>query len=135
MESGAMTTVEHNPGFLAVVAEAKQRIRETDVAEVKRRMDDGESITLVDVREDCEWEKGHIPGAVHLSRGTIERDVETLFPDKTAELVVYCGGGFRSALAADTLRSLGYTSVISMDGGARGWDESGHVMEGIYWHP
>lgn len=130
-----MTAVQHNPGFLAAVARAKSRITETDVHEVKRRLDAGESLTLVDVREDCEWERGRVPGATHMSRGTIERDVETLFPDVHQELIVYCGGGFRSALAADTLRTMGYTSVISMDGGARGWDEAGYAMDGEYWHP
>ncbi len=130
-----MSTVQHNPGFLAAVADAKQRVTETDVHEVKARMDAGEVITLVDVREDCEWEKGNVPGATHMSRGTIERDVETLFPQRDAEIVVYCGGGFRSALAADTLRAMGYSNVKSMDGGARGWDEAGYPMEGVYWHP
>jgi len=130
-----VTSVEHNPGFLAAVKEARRHVRETDVGEVKRRMDSGHTVVLIDVREDCEWEKGRIPGATHMSRGTIERDVETLFPEKEQELVVYCGGGFRSALAADTLRSMGYNNVISMDGGARGWDEAGHPMEGVYWHP
>jgi len=127
--------VEHNPGFLTVVQAAKAQIEETDVHAVKARLDAGETLTLVDVREDCEWEKGNIPGAIHMSRGTIERDTETLFPDKDAELICYCGGGFRSALAALTLQSLGYTRVRSMDGGARGWDEAGYAMDGVYYHP
>lgn len=130
-----MNTVQHNPGFLAVVAEAKTRVAETDVHAVKSRLDEGERLVLVDVREDCEWEKGRVPGAVHMSRGTIERDAETLFPNKDVELIVYCGGGFRSALAADTLGTLGYSRVVSMDGGARGWDEAGYEMDGVYWHP
>lgn len=130
-----MSTVVHNPGFLAVVAEAKKTVTETDVHEVRRRMEASEGVTLVDVREDCEWERGRLPGATHMSRGTIERDAETLFPNKDQELTVYCGGGFRSALAAATLASLGYSNVISMDGGARGWDEAGYPMDGVYWHP
>jgi len=130
-----MTEIEHNPGFLRIVAAAKTRIRETDIHEVHRRLQNGERPTLVDVREDCEWEKGRIPGAIHMSRGTIERDAETLFPDTTQELICYCGGGFRSALAVDVLMQMGYSNVISMDGGARGWDEAGYALDGVYYHP
>ncbi|MGC1188793.1 MAG: rhodanese-like domain-containing protein [Candidatus Acidiferrales bacterium] len=115
----------HGEGFLKITADAKHRIKEWDVPEVKRRMDAGEKFLLVDVREDNEWERGHIPGAVHMGRGIIERDIEQAVPDHGATLVLYCGGGFRSALAADNLQKMGYTNVISMDGGWRGWNEAG----------
>jgi rhodanese-related sulfurtransferase len=115
---------QHGEGFLKITADAKQRVKEWNVPEVKRRMDAGEKFLLVDVREDNEWERGHIPGAVHMGRGIIERDIEEAVPDHTARLVLYCGGGFRSALAADNLQKMGYTSVISMDGGWRGWTEA-----------
>ena len=92
-------------------------------------MDNRDKITLVDVREESEWARGHLPGAVYLGKGVIERDVEQAFPDKTAPLVLYCGGGFRSALAADNLQKMGYTNVISMDGGWRGWTEAGFPVE------
>ena len=117
--------MKHSEGFLNLVNDAKSRVKETNVPQVKQRMDKGEKFVLVDVREDNEWEKGHIPGAVHLGRGIIERDVETKFPDKSTELVLYCGGGFRSALSADNLQKMGYKNVSSMDGGWRGWTESG----------
>src|SRR6202140_5728596 len=107
----------HAEKFLALVNDAKKRIRETNVADVKRRMDAGEKFVLVDVREESEWAQGHLPGAIHLGKGIIERDVEQAFPDKDAPLVLYCGGGYRSALAADNLQKMGYTNVISMDGG------------------
>ena len=97
--------------------------------EVKQRLDAGEKFTLVDVREDNEWAKGHLPGAIHLGKGVIERDVETAVPDKSATLVLYCGGGFRSALAADNLQKMGYSNCISMDGGWRGWTEAGFPTE------
>jgi len=119
--------MKHSEGFLRLVNEARSRIRETDVAEVKKRMDAGEKFALVDVREESEWARGHLPGAVHLGKGIIERDIELRFPDKSAEIVLYCGGGFRSALAADTLQKMGYTKVSSMDGGWRGWLEAGHL--------
>ncbi|MGB6199796.1 MAG: rhodanese-like domain-containing protein [Candidatus Acidiferrales bacterium] len=115
----------HGEGFLKITEDAKHRIKEWDVPEVKRRMDAGEKFLLVDVREDNEWERGHIPGAVHMGRGIIERDIEQAVPDHGATLVLYCGGGFRSALAADNLQKMGYTNVISMDGGWRGWNEAG----------
>lgn len=121
--------MKHSPAFLALVNDAKSRVKETTVAEVKRRMDSGEKPTLVDVREESEWQKGHIPGAVHVGKGVIERDAEQKFPDKNAEIVLYCGGGFRSALAADNLQKMGYRNVISMDGGWRGWVESGGATE------
>jgi rhodanese-related sulfurtransferase len=116
---------KHTPGFLKIVEDARTRVRECTVQDVKARLDRGEKFILVDVREDSEWAAGHIPGAVHLGKGIIERDVETKYPDTNTEMVLYCGGGFRSALAADNLQKMGYTSVISMDGGWRGWKEAG----------
>jgi rhodanese-related sulfurtransferase len=118
--------MKHSDGFLRLVNEARARIRETNVAEIKRRLDAGETIALVDTREESEWARGHLPDAVHLSKGIIERDVELRFPDKNAELVLYCGGGFRSALCADNLQKMGYKNVVSMDGGWRGWFEAGY---------
>ena len=118
----------HSPGFLKLVTDAKSRVTETNIAQVKQRLAQGERINLIDVREDHEWAKGHLPGAVHLGKGIIERDVETKFPDTGAELVLYCGGGFRSALAADNLQKMGYTNVLSMDGGWRGWTEAGNPV-------
>ena len=114
----------HSPAFLAIVNDAKTRVKEADFRDIKKRLDAGEKMILVDTREDNEWAKGHIPGAVHLGKGIIERDVETTIPDKNATLVLYCGGGFRSALAADNLQKMGYKNVISMDGGWRAWTES-----------
>ncbi len=114
----------HSPAFLAIVNDAKTRVKEADFRDIKKRLDAGEKMILVDTREDNEWAKGHIPGAVHLGKGVIERDVETTIPDKNATLVLYCGGGFRSALAADNLQKMGYKNVISMDGGWRAWTES-----------
>ena len=119
----------HSPQFLKLVNEAKKQVKETNVADVKRRMDSGEKFLLVDVREDNEWEKGHVPEAVHMGRGVIERDIETKVPDKQTKLVLYCGGGFRSALAADTLQQMGYTNVISLDGGWRAYQGSGLPIE------
>ncbi len=116
----------HTPGFLKIVNDAKTRVRESNVHEIKKRLDTGEKMILVDVREDNEWARGHIAGAVHLGKGIIERDVEQAVPDRNAPLVLYCGGGFRSALAADNLQKMGYTNVISMDGGWRGWNEAGY---------
>lgn len=114
----------HSPAFLAIVNDAKKRVKEADFRDIKKRLDAGEKMIVVDTREDNEWAKGHIPGAVHLGKGVIERDVETAIPDKNATLVLYCGGGFRSALAADNLQKMGYKNVISMDGGWRAWTES-----------
>jgi rhodanese-related sulfurtransferase len=116
--------MKHSEGFLNIVNDAKSRVPETNVEEVKKRLDRGDKFTLVDVREDNEWAKGHLPGAVHLSKGIIERDIENAVPDKNAEIILYCGGGFRSALAADNLQKMGYKKVISMDGGWRGWTEA-----------
>ena len=119
----------HNPGFLKVVQAAKQEIKETTVDEVKRRQDAGESFHFVDVREDDEWRAGHAAKAIHLGKGVIERDVEGVIPDKSTEIVLYCGGGFRSALAAEALQRMGYTKVISMDGGIRAWRERNYPLE------
>ena len=116
---------DHSEGFLKLVRDAKSRIKEEDYRETKKRLDAGEKIVLVDTREDSEWARGHIPGAIHLSRGVIERDIEKTVPDKETTVVLYCGGGFRSALAADNLQKMGYRNVISMDGGWRGWTEAG----------
>jgi len=117
--------MQHSPQFLRLVNDAKTRVKETNVADVKRRMDSGEAFLLVDVREDNEWAKGHLPGAVHMGRGVIERDVETSVPETGTKMILYCGGGFRSALVADNLQKMGYTNVESMDGGWRGWNEAG----------
>ena len=118
--------MKHSESFLRLVNEARARIRETNVAEIKRRLDAGEKIVLVDTREESEWARGHLPDAIHLSKGIIERDVEVRFPNKDAELVLYCGGGYRSALSADNLQKMGYKNVVSMDGGWRGWLEAGY---------
>jgi rhodanese-related sulfurtransferase len=121
---------KHSPRFEKLCQESKARVKETTVADVKRRLDRGDkSFVLVDVREESEWGAGHIPGAVHIGKGVIERDVEKQIPDVTTEIVLYCGGGFRSALAAENLQKMGYTNVISMDGGWRGWNEAGHPTE------
>jgi rhodanese-related sulfurtransferase len=117
---------QHAPGFLKLVQDAKTRVRETTVDQIKGRLDRGEKFLLVDVREDSEWAKDHLPNAVHLGKGIIERDVEQRVPDPSTEMVLYCGGGFRSALAADNLQRMGYTNVWSMDGGVRGWREKGY---------
>ncbi len=117
---------KHAPRFLQIVNEARARVRETTVDAVKAMLDRGEKFLLVDVREESEWAKDHLPGAVHLGKGVIERDVEQAVPDTDAPLVLYCGGGFRSALAADNLQKMGYTNVLSMDGGVRGWREKGY---------
>jgi rhodanese-related sulfurtransferase len=117
--------MKHSPQFLKLVNDAKTRVKETNVADVKRRMDGGEKFLLVDVREDNEWANGHLPGAVHMGRGIIERDVETAVPDTSTKMILYCGGGFRSALVADNLQKMGYTNVESMDGGWREWTSAG----------
>jgi rhodanese-related sulfurtransferase len=119
----------HSPAFLAIVDEARGRIRETDVATVNSRLESGDDFVLIDVREDNEYAAGHIPGAIHIGRGILERDIEATIPDHDQEIVLYCGGGFRSALAADNLQKMGYTNVISMDGGWRGWREGGLKVE------
>jgi rhodanese-related sulfurtransferase len=117
---------QHSPGFLKVVNDAKTRIKETTVNEVKSRLDRGEKFLLVDVREESEYAKDHLPGAIHLGKGVIERDIEDRVPEHAAPMILYCGGGFRSALAADNLQKMGYTQVLSMDGGVRGWREKGY---------
>jgi rhodanese-related sulfurtransferase len=120
---------QHAPAFLKIVTEAKKHVQECTVADVKSRLDRKESFQLIDVREDREWEAGHLPGAIHLGRGIIERDIEKTIPDTSAALVLYCGGGFRSALAAKNLQEMGYTNVISMDGGFGGWKTAGLPIE------
>ena len=115
----------HAAKFLALVNDAKKRVKETNVADVKRRMDAGEKFVLVDVREESEWAAGHLPGAIYLGRGVIERDIEQRIPDTGTKLILYCGGGFRSALSADNLQKMGYTNVESMDGGWKGWVGAG----------
>ena len=120
---------KHSPGFLKIVEDAKTRVRECTVEDVRKRLDRGERFHLVDVREESEWAAGHLPGTTHLGKGVIERDVEQAIPDTAAPIVLYCGGGFRSALAADNLQKMGYTNVISMDGGFRGWKEAGLPVE------
>lgn len=119
---------QHPPRFLKIVDDARSRIRETTVPEVKKRIDRGDKFILVDVREESEYAKDHLPGAVHMGKGVIERDIEMRVPDLNAEMILYCGGGFRSALAADNLQKMGYTNVISMDGGIRGWREQGYPL-------
>jgi rhodanese-related sulfurtransferase len=121
---------KHSPRFLQLVQDSKKRVQETTVDEVKKRLDRGDKFALIDVREESEWAKGRLPGATHMGKGIIERDVEEKFPDLITELVLYCGGGYRSALAADNLQKMGYTNVISMDGGFRGWKEKGYTIEG-----
>ena len=118
--------VQHPPRFLKIVEDAKTRVRETNVDEVKARLDRGDKFVLVDVREESEFQKDHLPNAIHLGKGVIERDIEQKIPDLNTPLVLYCGGGFRSALAADNLQKMGYTNVISMDSGVRGWREKGY---------
>lgn len=121
--------MSHSPEFLKIVNDAKSRVKQTDVAAVLARIKRGEKLTIVDVREDNEWAKGRVAGAIHLGKGVIERDVEEMIPDKTKEIILYCGGGFRSALSADNLQKMGYRAVVSMDGGWRGWNEAGGPVE------
>jgi rhodanese-related sulfurtransferase len=119
---------QHPPRFLKIVDDARSRVRETNVDDVKKRMDRGDKFLLVDVREESEFAKDHLPGAIHLGKGVIERDIEARVPELNTEMVLYCGGGYRSALAADNLQKMGYTNVISMDGGIRGWREKGYPL-------
>jgi rhodanese-related sulfurtransferase len=121
--------MKHNPGFLKLVEAAKAKVRECTVAEAKARLERGEVAHFVDVREDNEFAKGRAKGAKHLGKGIIERDIETVIPDKQAAIVLYCGGGYRSALAADALQQMGYTNVVSMDGGIKAWKDAGYPME------
>src|SRR5271155_1120403 len=120
---------QHPPRFLKIVEDAKLRVRETNVDEVKSRLDRGDKFVLVDVREVRKFDGVLLPGAVHLGKVVIERDIEAKYPDLQTELVLYCGGGFRSALAADNLQKMGYTNVISMDGGIRDWRQRGYKLE------
>ncbi len=121
--------MKHSPGFLALVDDAKSRVKQIDIEGYKKIRAAGEPHILVDTREESEWAKGHVAGAVHLSKGIIERDIETKIPEKSAKLVLYCGGGFRSALVADNLQKMGYTDAISLDGGWRALKESGLPLE------
>ena len=120
---------QHAPGFLKIVTDAKSRVTECTVDDVLVRRAAGETFVLIDVREESEFAAGHVPGAVHIGKGVIERDIEAKVPDAATPLVLYCGGGFRSALAADALQKMGYTNVISMDGGWRSWTEKGQPVE------
>ena len=115
--------MHHSPRFLRIVEDARSRVKETNVEEVKSKLERGEKFLLVDVREESEFAKDHLPGAIHLGKGVIERDIESRVPDLNTQMVLYCGGGFRSAMAADNLQKMGYTNVFSMDGGVRGWRE------------
>jgi rhodanese-related sulfurtransferase len=120
----------HNEGFLKLVNDAKSRVRQMDVAEYSRYRQSGAPHLLIDVREDSEWAAGHAAGAIHIGKGVIERDIETKVPDREREIVLYCGGGYRSALAADALQKMGYEKVISLDGGWKGWQAAGLPVEG-----
>ena len=121
--------MKHSPGFLALVEDARKRVKECTVEDVRTRLDRGEKLHFVDVREDSEFAVDRAAGARHIGRGVLERDIENLIPDKTTPIVLYCGGGFRSALAADNLQKMGYTNVVSMDGGIRAWREAGYAIE------
>jgi rhodanese-related sulfurtransferase len=121
--------MKHNPGFLKLVEQVKRNIKECTIADVKAMLDRGENFHFLDVREDHEFAKDHVKGAVHLARGILERDIETVIPDLTAKIVLYCGGGFRSALAADSLSRMGYEDVVSMEGGIRRWRAAGYPIE------
>jgi len=121
--------MKHTEGFLKIVNDAKTRIKEVTVDDTRKRLDANPDAKLVDVREDNEWDAAHAAGAIHLGKGIIERDVETTVPDKSTELILYCGGGYRSALAADVLQQMGYTNVWSMAGGWKAWKESGAPVE------
>ena len=120
--------MKHSPGFLKIVEDAKSRVREVSIDEARRKLASGKA-KLVDVREESEWEAGHALGAYHIGKGVIERDIEQKVPDKSAELILYCGGGFRSALATDNLQKMGYTNVASMSGGWRAWQAAGAPVE------
>jgi rhodanese-related sulfurtransferase len=120
--------LKHSPGFLKLVDDAKSRVREVTVAEAQRRLEGGKAL-LIDVREESEWDAGHARGAIPMGKGVIERDIEARVPDRNAELILYCGGGFRSALATDNLQKMGYTNVASMAGGWRAWQAGGAPVE------
>jgi rhodanese-related sulfurtransferase len=121
--------MKHSEGFLKVVDDAKSRVREVSAADTQQRMRENSDVKLIDVREDKEWEAAHAAGAIHLGKGIIERDIEATVPDKDTEMILYCGGGYRSALAADSLQRMGYINVFSMAGGWRAWQESGGKVE------
>jgi rhodanese-related sulfurtransferase len=121
--------MKHSEGFLKIVNDSKSRIKEVTVGETRDRLTANPEAKLIDVREDNEWDAAHAAGAIHLGKGIIERDIETTVPDKSTELILYCGGGYRSALAADVLQTMGYTSVFSMAGGWKAWKESGAPVE------
>ena len=123
--------MKHSEGFLKVVNDAKSRINEVNVADTRERMANNPDTKLIDVREDNEWDAAHAAGAIHLGKGIIERDIEATVPDKSTELILYCGGGYRSALAADVLQTMGYTNVWSMAGGWKAWQESGAPVENV----
>ncbi len=120
--------MKHSPGFLDIVNDARKRVKEVTIDDVKAMLEKKESLLLIDVREESEYARDHLPGAIHLGKGVIERDIETRVPDTSAKLVLYCGGGFRSVLAADNLQKMGYTNVISMDGGVRDWRAKNYPM-------
>jgi rhodanese-related sulfurtransferase len=121
--------MQHSPGFLKLVNESKTRVKACDIADVKRRLDVRENFALVDVREESEFAAGHLPGAIHLGKGIIERDIERVLPDAQTSIVLYCGGGYRSVLVADSIQKMGYRNVVSMDGGWRAWLEAGYETE------
>ena len=120
--------MQHTPRFLKIVNDAKSRVKKSTVDEVKQKLDHGDKVLLVDVREESEFAKDHLPGAIHLGKGVIERDIEARVPDVKTPMILYCGGGFRSAMAADNLQKMGYTNVLSMDGGVREWREKNYPM-------
>ena len=121
--------MDHTPGFLRIVEDAKTRVKQTDITAYRKMLAEGAKPRLIDVREDREWEEAHASGATHLGKGVIERDIERLVPDKNTPMVFYCGGGFRSALAADSAQKMGYTNILSLDGGWRAYKESGMPVE------
>jgi rhodanese-related sulfurtransferase len=121
--------MKHSEGFLKIVNDSKSRIKEVTVSETRERLQENSDARLIDVREDNEWNAAHAAGAIHLGKGIIERDIEATVPEKSAELILYCGGGYRSALAADVLQNMGYTNVFSMAGGWKAWNESGAPVE------
>src|SRR5438477_7064332 len=128
---GGPMAQRHSPRFLQIVNDAKKRIREVSVNDVKAKLDRNEKLVLVDVREESEYARDHLPGAIHLGKGIIERDIEQCVPELETPLILYCGGGYRSALAADNLQKMGYTNVLSMDGGIRGWRENSFPLTQI----
>ncbi len=121
--------IGHSPRFLAIVTDARKRIREVSIDDVKAKMDRGEYFLLIDVREESEYARDHLPGAIHLGKGVIERDIESKVMKTDEPMILYCGGGFRSALAADNLQKMGYSNILSMDGGMRGWRDKGLPTE------